>query len=63
MKNFALIVIDATEVDLCVLSVQTRFDADAPLARSVDLGSMPNKRTRWTCDQTSGEWKEEGLVP
>ncbi|PRQ73168.1 hypothetical protein AAT19DRAFT_15921 [Rhodotorula toruloides] len=45
MKNFALIVIDATEVDL------------------VDLGSMPNKRTRWLCDQSSGEWKEEGLVP
>ncbi|BGP23464.1 hypothetical protein JCM10295v2_002360 [Rhodotorula toruloides] len=45
MKNFALIVIDATEVDL------------------VDLGTMPDKRTRWLCDLNSGEWKEEGLVP
>ncbi|GAA5976157.1 hypothetical protein JCM10908_005401 [Rhodotorula pacifica] len=44
LKNFALIVIDAEEVDL------------------VDLGSMPNTRTLWTCRDGS-EWKEEDLVP
>ncbi|GAA5884670.1 hypothetical protein JCM6882_005342 [Rhodosporidiobolus microsporus] len=28
-----------------------------------DLGSTPNVRTRWRLDASSGEWKEEGLVP
>lgn len=31
--------------------------------RSVDLGSMPNKRTQWVRKQGSSEWQEKGVVP
>jgi len=44
LHNFALIVIDAEEVDL------------------VDLGSMPNVRTKWFRKEASN-WEEEGVVP